>query len=255
MIHSLLLIGQSNAAGRGYKKDVPPIENKRIKVLRNGRWRPMYVPVNPDARLSGISLSESFADLYAQEHDVDVGIIPCADGGTCLDQWRVGGLLFDHACYMAELASRTSTIAAVLWHQGESDCSPERYPQYEEKLTVILNAFRQRLGLDDVPFLVGGLGDYLKDFDNSNELVPGVNENYVHINEALCKVAEKNSMIGFVPAKGLGANPDNLHFSAAALREFGERYYFEFKKLEKKDKAFVEKCTEDQAIKNDIENL
>jgi len=33
------------------------------------------------------------------------------------------GLLFDHACYMAELASRASTIAAALWHQGESDCN------------------------------------------------------------------------------------------------------------------------------------
>jgi hypothetical protein len=53
----------------------------------------------------------------------------------------------------------------------------------------------------------------------------------------------------------LGANPDNLHFSAAALREFGVRYYDEFKKLEDKNKIFVEKCTPDQAIRNDIERL
>ncbi len=250
MIHSILLIGQSNAAGRGFKDEVAPIANNQIQVLRNGRWAPMYVPVNPDREFSGISFAESFADLYAKEHNVDVGIIPCADGGTTLNQWQVGGLLFDHACYMAELASRTSTIAAVLWHQGESDCAPDRYPLYEEKLTVILNAFRQKLGLHDVPFLLGGLGDYLAVYKN-----PYIAKNYPLVNEALCRIADADAMTGFVPAHGLGGNPDNLHFSAAALREFGERYYREFRKLENKDKVFLEKHTPDQAIRTEIERL
>ena len=250
MIHSILLIGQSNAAGRGFKDEVAPIVNGRISVLRNGRWCPMYVPVNPDREFSGISFVESFADLYTRDHDADVGIIPCADGGTTLDHWQVGGLLFDHACYMAELASRTSTIAAVLWHQGEAECTPDRYPRYEEKLTVILSAFRKKLGLDDVPFLVGGLGDYLASYKK-----PHVAQNYPRVNEALCRIADANAMIGFVPAHGLGGNPDNLHFSAAALREFGERYYREFRKLENKDKVFLEKCTPDQAIRTEMERL
>lgn len=250
MMHSILIIGQSNMGGRGFKDEVEPIVNDKLYVLRNGRWRAMYVPVNPDRVTSGINLVESFADLYAKEHNVDVGIIPCADGGTSLDQWQVGGLLFDHACYMAELASRTSTVAAVLWHQGESDCSEDRYPYYEEKLTVILEAFRKKLNLYDVPFLLGGLGDYLEFCERSEKF-----KNYPFVNAALEKVAEKDKMTGFVSAKGLGANPDNLHFSAEALREFGIRYYNEFIKLEDKNKVFVEKSTPDQAIRNDIEQL
>lgn len=247
MIHSILIIGQSNMAGRGFKDDVPPILNDRIYVLRNGRWCYMYVPVNPDRSTSGINLVESFADLYAKEHHVDVGIIPCADGGTCLEQWQVGGLLFDNACYMAELASRTSTIAAVLWHQGESDCLDDRYPLYKERLAVIFDALRQKLDLHDVPFLVGGLGDFLVDYYN--------NDNYLYVNNALRAYADENEMTGFVTAQGLGANPDNLHFSARALREFGLRYYNEFKKLEDKNKVFIEKSTPDHAIRNDIEHL
>ena len=250
MIHSFLLIGQSNASGRGYAKDVEPIVNDKILVLRNGRWRPMYVPVNADRVTAGINLMESFADLYAKEKNVEVGIIPCADGGTCLDQWAVGGLLFDHACYMAELASRTSTIAGVLWHQGESDCGEDRYPLYEEKLTTILNAFRQRLGLYDVPFLVGGLGDFLKDCEKNAEF-----KNYIHINSALKEVVSKHERMGFVSAEGLLPNPDNLHFSAGALREFGVRYYHEFLKLEDKNKIFMEKPSADYAIKTDLELL
>lgn len=250
MMHSILIIGQSNMGGRGFKEEVPPIINDRLYVLRNGRWRAMYVPVNPDRVTSGINLVESFADIYANEHSVDVGIIPCADGGTSLDQWQVGGLLFDHACYMAELASRTSTIAAVLWHQGESDCSDDKYPFYEEKLTVILDAFRKKLNLYDVPFLLGGLGDYLEFFEGSD-----VFKNYIYVNEALKRVADNNKMTGFVSAKGLDSNPDNMHFSAKSLREFGLRYYNEYLKLEDKSKLFIEKSTPDQAIINAIENL
>ena len=157
MIHSILIIGQSNAGGRGFVSEVEPIENgdEHLKVLRNGRWIPMYAPVNPDRKTSGVNLSESFAEAYSKDKCVDVGIIPCADGGTCLDQWAVGGLLFDHACYMAELASRTSTIAAVLWHQGESDTREDRAPFYEEKVMKIFDALRARLNLYDVPFIVG----------------------------------------------------------------------------------------------------
>ena len=250
MMHSILIIGQSNMGGRGFRDEVPKIENDRLYVLRNGRWRAMYVPVNPDRVTSGINLVESFADAYAKEHNVDVGIIPCADGGTSLDQWQVGGLLFDHACYMAELASRTSTIAAVLWHQGESDCRDERYPFYEEKLAVIMAGFREKLGLHDVPFLLGGLGDFLADCPRGEHY-----KNYVYVNDALAHFADNHAMTGFVSAKGLLANPDNLHFSAAALREFGLRYYEIFKTLEDKNKVFVEKSTPDLAIRNDIENL
>ena len=250
MIHSFLLIGQSNMGGRGFANEVEPIRNDQIKVLRNGRWRPMYVPVNADRVTSGINLAESFADRYAREKGVEVGLIPCADGGTSLDQWRVGGLLFDHACYMAELASRTSTIAGVLWHQGESDCSEERYPFYEEKCRVIMDAFRERLQLYDVPFLLGGLGEYLKDCPRSEKF-----KNYYLVNEALERMAANCPMMGFVSAKGLGANPDQLHFSAASLRAFGERYYEEFLKLEDPNKVFAEKPSVDDAIRNDIEHL
>ena len=253
MMHSILLLGQSNMAGRGHINEVPPIENKSLFVLRNGRWRPMFVPVNPDRETAGISLSESFADLYAKDHDVRVGIIPCADGGSSLDQWRVGGILFDHACYMAELASRTSTICAVLWHQGESDASAEKSPFYEEKLTVILEAFRQRPGLEKVPFLLGGLGDFL--IQHPNPVRREKFQNYDKVNEMLEHIAAKEEHTGFVSAKGLTSNSDYLHFSASSLREFGVRYYREFLKLEDKTRLFEEKTTADAAIKTDLENL
>ena len=226
MIHSFLLIGQSNMAGRGFPNEVDPIPTKDIYVLRNGRWWPMYVPVNPDRVKSGINLAESFAYRYLQDHSgVQVGLIPCADGGTSLNQWAPDGVLFDHAVMMSTLAQRTSQIRGILWHQGESDCADELYPLYEEKCTRIMNELRRRLGLENTPLLLGALGDYLLQYKKDMT-------NYVHVNAALEEMARKLPNTGFVSAVGLGANPDNLHFSAAALRAFGERYYEVFQTLQ-----------------------
>lgn len=241
MIHSFLLIGQSNAAGRGFREDNEQIDNPELLILRNGLWRPMYIPVNPDRKTSGVCLAESFAALYAKEKGVQVGIIPCADGGSEIAQWMPGEPLFDHACYQCELATRSSTIAGVLWHQGESDCSDDRYPLYEQKLATVMHAFREKLDLYDVPFLLGGLGEYLVNCPRDPKY-----QNYFRINEATRSFVSKEKMTGYVSAECLAPNPDNLHFSAAALREFGERYYTEFLKLEDKNKVFTDKTPREE---------
>lgn len=217
-MYSFLMIGQSNMAGRGFINEVPAIKNERLHVLRNGRWCPMFVPVNFDRSFSGICLAESFADAVSKEYQVEVGLIPCADGGTWLDQWMPGEVLYDNAVAQAKLAQRSSQIAGVLWHQGESDCPENRYPFYYEKCTRIFESLRRDLGLSDVPFLVGGLGEFLP---KSREYM----KNYPYVNQALEAMARDNEYIGYVSAEGLTSNPDYLHFNAASLREFGLRYF------------------------------
>ncbi len=251
MMHSFLLIGQSNMAGRGFLNEAVPAPNSHIFVLKNGRWQYMFRPVNPDRPFSGVCLAESFAFKYSQTHNnVDVGLIPCADGGTSLEQWKEGSLLFDNAVFQAKLAMRTSNIAGVLWHQGEADCSSALYPTYKERCTKIMNAFKEQLGLYDVPFLLGGLGDYLPQCTQDDNL-----KNYFHVNEALKLMANDDKMMGYVDASGLKPNPDNLHFSAPALYEFGERYFDVFSALEDKDKVFEEKPSCDLANRTAMEAL
>lgn len=63
--------------------------------------------------------------------------------------------MFDNAVYQAKLAQRTSTIAGVLWHQGESDCVKELAETYKERFCVIMDALRKELCLYDVPFILG----------------------------------------------------------------------------------------------------
>lgn len=237
-------------AGRGILNETDEINNPKIKMLRNGRWIEMFTPINPDRKFSGRSLAENFADTYSKERDVEVGLIPCADGGTSLDQWEVGGILYDNAVYQAKLASRTSTIAGILWHQGEADCAQNLYPLYEEKIIKIINSLRKDLDLYDVPFLCGGLGDFLKNCTFDANLV-----NYFHINETLKKISKEQHMVGYVSAEGLDSNSDNLHFNTKSLMEFGVRYYEVFKTLESKEKQFYEKTDYSFEMRSAMEKL
>ena len=245
MMHSILLIGQSNMSGRGNPADVAPIPNddNKIQVFRNGRWRKLYTPVNPDRETAGVNMAESFADAYRADHpEVDrIGLIGCADGGSRLDQWRKGKLLYDYAVACASLAQRSSNIVAILWHQGESDCQPERWPLYEEKFVPFIQSFRRELGLEDVPVLLGGLGDYLQFRVRPDGSTP--QRDYPRINAALQKIAAEQPRMGYVPADGLEDKGDRLHFSARALREFGLRYYAAFRKLEDRGRVWPEKPT------------
>ena len=226
MIHSFLLIGQSNMAGRGFISEAIPVDRTHIKILRNGRWQMMFRPITPDRDRAGVSLAESFAEAYANKYGVDVGLICCADGGTSLEQWQVGGVLYDNAVFQAKLAQRTSTIVGVLWHQGEADCRVERASTYRERFELIMASMRRELGLDNTPFVLGELGEFLAECDHDEYL-----KNYRMVNDQLASVAENNPYTACVSAAGLGSNPDKIHFNSAALHEFGLREFAEFDKL------------------------
>lgn len=225
-MHSFLLIGQSNMAGRGFLSDAHEIDISHIYTLRNGRWQQMFRPINPDRITSGVSLAESFAESYAKKHGKDVGLICCADGGTSLDQWQPGGVLFEHAVMQAKLAMRSSRLVGVLWHQGEADCSAENANTYPQRFENLMKTLRAELDMPDLPFILGGLGDFLPQRTFDADL-----QNYQQVNLALRLIAADDPMCAFAEAEGLLSNPDHLHFCADALYEFGLRYFAAFESL------------------------
>lgn len=230
-IRSFLMIGQSNMAGRGTIGDVEPIHNKDCYMLRMGRWQAMREPINPDRPIfegktrSGISLAASFADEIARNMHVKVGLIPCADGGTKIDQWMPGGLLYDHAVAMARLAQRTSVLSGIIWHQGESDCnSDENLNSYKDKFLTMINSLRKDLGAEKVPLIIGELSEIL---DSKWEM----GYRPVKLNKVFHEIAEELPLCAVASSNNLVLKNDGLHFNALSLREFGRRYYAEFEKL------------------------
>ena len=225
-IRSFLLIGQSNMAGRGEFADVEPIQNSACFMLRMGRWQKMAEPINPDRDIfrgvyhSGVGLSASFADEYAKHTGENVGLIPCADGGTSISQWLPGEVLFDHAVMMTRLAMRSSTFGGILWHQGESDCrSEETFLLYRERFLTMITALRAELGAEELPLLLGELSE---EISNPKWLME---DRAVRFNQMLRELADELPACRAVSSKGLALKPDGLHFNSVSLREFGKRYF------------------------------
>ena len=226
-----LLIGQSNMAGRGELSDVPPIRDPLCRMLRNGRFQPMAEPICFDRPIyggtrSGIGPGASFAHAAAQFFREEIGLVPCADGGTSLADWAVGGLLYDNAVMQTRLAMRSGTLAGILWHQGESECgTEERAASYAARFGEMIEQMKRDIGTDE-PLVLGELGAYLSRFRD------GTGAPYWQtVNDQLHLYAGAHPNTAVVSSAGLLPKEDNLHFCAAAQREFGERYFEAYRSL------------------------
>jgi len=223
---SVLLLGQSNMAGRGFLEDVPPIYNERVKMLRNGRWQMMAEPIHFDRHIAGVGPGASFAEAWTEDHpDETLGLIPCAEGGSSMDEWSPDSVLTRHAISEAKFAMETGEIIGILWHQGENDSYGERYKSYEDKLLALFDHLREALGTPDMPIIIGELGHYLGEAGFGKSA-----EEYKKINSILDKVALEQKNCYFVTSEGLTANPDGIHMDAVSQRKFGLRYYEAFSK-------------------------
>lgn len=228
-ILSVLMIGQSNMAGRGMYGVVEPIVNLRCHMLRMGRWQPMSEPINPDRAIfkdemySGIGLGASFADCLQKHMNCDIGLIPCADGGTKLSEWMPGEILFDHSVMMTKLAMRTSTLGGIIWHQGESDCvRGQDIDSYACDLIAMLTQLRRELGAEGLPLVLGELSTKTNQqrhhLGNWPELV----------NAALPEIARALPNCAVASADGLRIQEDGIHFDSPSYRILGVRYYEKF---------------------------
>ena len=231
LLDSVLMLGQSNMAGRGNLGEVKPIRNPMCYMLRMGRWQPMCEPVNPDRAIfegrfrSGVSLAASFADDYAKYFQRPVGLIPCADGGTNISQWQPGELNYDHAVMQAKLAMRTSRLVAVLWHQGESDCqSDEDVAAYQQRFVRMVIRLRQDLGMPELPVILGEIpqkiGESWKTQGREQQM-----------NAILNQLAREVPNCAIASSKGLAVKPDGVHFDSESCRELGSRYFRAYRSL------------------------
>ncbi len=215
-------------AGRGYLEDVSPILDERIMVLKNGRWQMMDEPIHSDRSVAGVGPAASFAKLWLDDHpNESIGLIPCADGGTSIDDWNPEGVLARHAITEAQFAQETSEIIGILWHQGESDSLNQQYQTYASKLSGLIDHFRTTLNIHEVPFVLGLLPDFLGKSAFGQSAIE-----YKEINEALQQTAEEKDNCYYVTAAGLTSNSDAIHINAVSQRRFGMRYYQAFSKCE-----------------------
>lgn len=215
-----LLIGQSNMAGRGKVEAQDKVENPHIFMLtKDLQWVPAKDPLHFDKPAAGVGPGSEFArEVLKADPNITIGLVPCAVGGTSLDQWKAGGALYKTAVERTKEAMKNGTLAGILWHQGESDSNnPKNVATYADRLEVMIGKLRKDLDAEKAPVVLG-------------ELIYGNGKNDA-VNMELRKVAKRIPLCGLASSEGLGNK--QLHFNSPVIRSFGQRYAAEYLKLTK----------------------
>jgi hypothetical protein len=212
--HVFLLIGQSNMAGRGPVGPEDRTIDPRVFTLTPDRqWRPAADPLAFDKpALAGVGPGLAFAKAVARAHpDWIVGLVPAAFGGSSLDEWKPGGRLYTDALTRTRVAlAGGGQLAAILWHQGESDTKPELAATYVERFRLFAASLRRDLNAPEVPIIAGEIGRFVAGGEAINRQLGLLPSAVPH-----CRL---------VSSEGLTDKGDHLHFDSSSARELGRRY-------------------------------
>ena len=175
-LNIFLLMGQSNMVGRALLAEVEPLTHPHIRAFKHESWQPAEEPLHDNKEGLGTGLGMTFAlELLKHDESVDIGLIPCAEGGTRLERWEPGADLYSRALRMAGAARSGGTVKGILWHQGEGDArSAELADTYFDRFTAMIGALRRDLGgKGPVPVIIGELGRFLGGHEESETLFVG----------------------------------------------------------------------------------
>ena len=230
--HLYLLVGQSNMAGRGKVEEQDRTPHPRIFMLdAKDEWVPAREPLHFDKPgVAGVGPGFAFAKAMAEANpEVTIGLIPSAVGGTALAAWQPGATdaatkttPYDTAIRRTKIAMKDGTLKGLIWHQGEGDTGETNAPTYGARLETTMARFRDDLGVDDLPVVVGQLAPFKADNN------PGAQT----VNRELAFFPRRLALSATVPATGLDHRGDNLHFNAPSAREFGRRCAAEMLRLQ-----------------------
>jgi sialate O-acetylesterase len=169
------------------------------------------------ARRKGAGLGLPFAVEMVRRTGVPVGLLPCAHGGTSMDQWnpdlrdKGGESLYGSTIRRVKAAG--GKVSGILWYQGESDANPKAAPVFREKFERLVASFRSDIGQPDLPFYYVQIGRHV---NNSN-----VSEwNHVQEMQRQAELTVPNS--GLVTAVDLTLD-DGIHVGVEDLKLLGKR--------------------------------
>jgi hypothetical protein len=226
------ILGQSNAFGMGFGLDPTGRDRPHPRVHQWAMCGPSadtaVLGVDPllhEIPGKGVGFGVTFAKQLADETGRTVLLIPGARGDTSFTPkngytWdpadrhtRVN--LYRNAVAAIDTVLAThpgSRVAAVLWHQGETDVPLMAGLVYAKKLDSLIDDLRSRYG-SDVPFLVGQMVP--EEMEQSHK-------DYSDINAVHADTPNRRTRTAFVPGPRSSINGGtDRHYNAAGQRELG----------------------------------
>lgn len=218
-------IGQSNMAGRATLTPEVMDTLQNVYLLNDkGNFEPAVNPLNrystvrKDLSMQRLGPAYGFAKELTRKTKRPIGLVVNACGGSSINSWLKGSKdgYYEEALSRIRIAMKQGgALKAILWHQGEADCSnPEAYKQ---KLISLVKDLREDLNLPELPIVVGQISQW-----NWTKREAGT----VPFNQMIKKVSSFIPHSDWVSSKGLGWYKDEKdpHFNTEAQLLLGKRY-------------------------------
>ncbi len=169
-------------------------------------------------RTNGVGPGLAFAGEVVRQTGVPIGLVPCAVGGTTMEQWdpeqvKLGGRSL-YGSMLRRVDAIGGRVRGLLWYQGESDAVGGVSDVFAARFSRFVQAVRHDFAAQDLPVLFVQIG---------RMFVPEpvhLKWNAVQEAQRICSREVPNS--DFVPAVDL-AMEDFIHLSSAGQKRLGER--------------------------------
>ncbi|MEZ5357137.1 MAG: sialate O-acetylesterase, partial [Bryobacteraceae bacterium] len=171
-----ILAGQSNMVGRAPLAEAAAPHPRVRAFTPQDTWEQARDPLHetrhrPDGVDVGAGLGIPFATEMVRRTGVPVGLIPCAVGGTSLEQWNPAHApkhfrrsLYGNCIARAKLTG--GGFKAILWYQGEADASRVSTAEtYFDRFRSLVESFRRDLAQPDLPIYFAQLSRHVNTTD------------------------------------------------------------------------------------------
>lgn len=219
-----ILAGQSNMAGRGIIEAEDTVSSPLVLTLnKNNQWVEAKEPLHyyEPGRTGldcGLSFGKELSKKYGKE--ITIGLVPCAIGGSSIEQWLGdstyrGVALYSNFLQKAKAASQDGIIKGLLWHQGESNTGTKSHIDYKKKLESFFTKLRSDLQQPEMPIYLGPLGLYLTHYSFPYRDA---------INKDIKQLAQTENKIYLVKTSDFTHLKDTIHFDSRSQRLMGKRF-------------------------------
>ena len=242
------VLGQSNAVGMGLGHDPDGLDRPDPRVHQWAMCGPSKAsavlavdPLLHEIPAGGVGFGLTFGKRLADETGRSVLLVPGARGDTSFtpkNGWtwdpadaRTKRNLYRNAVTAIDAVLARypgSTVAAILWHQGETDVPLMDASMYQTKLDSLIDDLRRRYGAD-LPFLVGQM---------VGEEMELSGKNYAPINAVHADTPNRRPRAAFVPGARESINGGtDRHYNAAGQREMGRAMWLVYRTIAVNDMA------------------
>ncbi len=130
---------------------------KTLALFRERGEKSRYEPIG------GTGPGLFFARHLQSNSGKPIGLIPCALGGSTIQQWNPEGKVHGDSSLYGAMLNRASSagienIKGMIWYQGESEGIIGEPDTYEEKLLRFIDAVRVDLMRPDLPIIIIQIG-------------------------------------------------------------------------------------------------